>query len=79
MVFKTQWKTYVVEEGDTFEKIGSKFNMTERALKRRNSIDKKKILSPGMKIKVRNRAFIEKNYLNQLESVLTDALKTRNH
>lgn len=53
--------------------------MTERALRRRNGIDKKKSLKPGTKIKVRNRAFIEKDYLNQLQSVLTDALKTRNH
>lgn len=79
MVFKSQWKSYTVQDGDTFENIGSKFNMTERALKRRNGIDKKKTLRPGMKIKVRNRAFIEKDYLNQLQSVLTDALKTRNH
>lgn len=79
MVFKSQWQTYTISEGDTFETIGSKFNMTERAIKRKNGIDKKKSLHPGMKIKVRNRAFIEKDYLNQLQFVLTDALKTRNH
>lgn len=32
-----------------------------------------------MKIKVRNRAFIEKDYLDQLKSVLTDSLKTKDH
>ncbi len=32
-----------------------------------------------MKIKVRNRIFIEKDYLEQLKSVLIDSLKLKNH
>lgn len=79
MVFRTQWTAYTILDGDTFDTIGSKFNMTERALRRRNGIDKKKSLRPGMKIKVRNRTFIEKDYLDQLKSVLTDSLKTKDH
>jgi len=31
-----------------------------------------------MKIRVKNRTFIEKDYLDQLKSVLTDSLKTKN-
>lgn len=79
MVFKTQWKAYTIAEGDTFDSIGSKFNMTERTIRRRNGIAKNKGLRQGMKIKVRNRAFIEKDYLDQLKSVLSDSLKTRDH
>lgn len=52
--------------------------MTERAIRRKNGLGKK-TLRPGMKLKVRNRAFIEKDYLDQLKLVLTDSLKTRNH
>ncbi len=79
MVFKTQWKAYTIADGDTFDSIGSKFNMTERAIRRRNGIAKNKGLRQGMKIKVRNRAFIEKDYLDQLKSVLSDSLKIRDH
>lgn len=79
MVFKTQWKAYTITDGDTFDSIGSKFNMTERAIRRRNGIPKNKGLRQGMKIKVRNRAFIEKDYLDQLKSVLSDSLKIRDH
>jgi len=32
-----------------------------------------------MKIKVRNRHFIEKDYLDQLKSVLKDGLEKRRH
>mgnify|MGYP000423258114 FL=1 len=32
-----------------------------------------------MRIKVRNRHFMEKDYLNQLKDVLKDGLETRHH
>lgn len=78
MVFKSQWKTYTVLEGDNIDAISSRFNMTERALRRKNGKLKKGQLRPGMKIRVKNRTFIEKDYLDQLKSVLTDSLKTKN-
>jgi LysM repeat protein len=79
MVFRTQWKTYTVQEGDTYDSIGGRFTMTERSLRKRNGFLKKGQLRQGMKIRVRNRTFIEKDYLDQLKSVLSDTLKTRNH
>jgi ethanolamine ammonia-lyase large subunit len=50
--------------------------MTERAMRARNSA-LKKWLRPWMKIKVRNRHFIEKDYLDQLKDVLKDGLDKR--
>lgn len=41
MVFKSQWKTYTVQEGDDMDAISSRFNMTERAIRRRNGKLKK--------------------------------------
>lgn len=78
MAYRKRWKDYVVEPGDTFESIGGKFNMTDIGIKRRNNfISKGARLIPGMNLKVRNRVFIEKNYLNQLRDVLQDALKIK--
>ncbi len=41
MVFKSQWMTYTIQEGDTLDSIGNKFTMTERAMKSRNKLLKK--------------------------------------
>ncbi len=41
MVFKSQWTSYTVQEGDTFDSIGNKFTMTERAMRARNNALKK--------------------------------------
>ncbi len=41
MVFRSQWKTYTVQEGDSIDAISSKFNMTERAIRRKNGKLKK--------------------------------------
>ena len=77
MVYRTKWWTYTIQPGDTYESIGNQFTMTSRAISKRNKI--KWPLKPGTKIRVRNRVFIEKDYLDQLKSVLTDALKTGKH
>ncbi len=79
MVYKSQWASYTVQEWDTLDSIGNKFTMTERAMKARNWLLKKWALRPGMKIKVRNRHFIEKDYLDQLKSVLKDGLEKRHY
>ena len=79
MVFKSQWLSYTVQEWDTLDSLGNKFTMTERAMKTKNAHLKKWGLRPGMKIKVRNRHFIEKNYLDQLKSVLNDNLGKRHY
>lgn len=79
LVFKSMWTTYTVLEWDTLSSIGSQFTMTERAMRARNGLWKGKRLRPGMKIRVRNRHFIEKDYLDQLKSVLKDELTKRNH
>ncbi len=78
MMYKRRWIGYTVEIGDSIESISSKFTMTTRALKNKNKHLQKGELSPGMKIKVRNRVFIEKNYLNQLQEVLKEGLEERN-
>lgn len=41
MVYKSQWTSYTVQEGDTLDSIGNKFTMTERAMKAKNSLLKK--------------------------------------
>lgn len=79
MIYKSQWMSYTIQEWDTLDSLGSKFTMTSRAIKAKNSLLKKWGLRPGMKIKVRNRHFIEKDYLDQLKSVLKDGLDKRNH
>lgn len=77
MVFKTQWMKYTVQVGDTVDNISDKFTMTERALRKRNPLFAKKGLQPGMKLTVRNRHFMEKDYLDQLKDVLKDVLEKR--
>jgi hypothetical protein len=77
MVYKAHWSSYTVQPGDTFDSLGSKFTMTERAMRKKNSLSKWE-LSPGTKIKVRNRNLIEKDYLDQLKFVLKDSLEKRN-
>lgn len=41
MVFKSQWQTYTIQEGDDMESISSRFNMTERAIRQKNGKLKK--------------------------------------
>jgi hypothetical protein len=77
MAYKANWVSYVVKAGDTLDSIGSQFTMTERAMRAKNGL-KKWELRPGTKIKVRNRHFIEKDYLDQLKFVLKDSLEKRN-
>lgn len=79
MVYKSQWLTYTVQAGDTIDSLGNKFTMTERAMRAHNGLLKKWWLREGMKIKVRNRHFIEKDYLDQLKSVLKDGLEKRHY
>lgn len=78
MAYKAHWASYTVQVGDTFDSIGNQFTMTERAMRGKNGL-KKWDLQPGTKIKVRNRHFIEKEYLDQLKYVLQDSLEKRNY
>jgi LysM repeat protein len=79
LVFKSQWMSYTVQAGDTIDSLGNKFTMTERALRARNGHLKNWWLREGIKIKVRNRHFMEKDYLDQLKSVLKDNLEKRHY
>jgi LysM repeat protein len=79
MIHKARWLSYVVQEGDTLESIGNNFTMTNRAIKNMNGIGKWWKLTPGTKMKLRNRKFLEKDYLDQLKTVLQDTLKKRNY
>lgn len=78
MAYKANWISYTVKAGDTLDSIGNQFTMTERAMRAKNGL-KKWDLRPGTKIKVRNRHFIEKDYLDQLKFVLQDSLEKRNY
>lgn len=78
MIYKAQFTSYTVQAGDTLESIGNQFTMTNRKLGKFNSTLKSG-LRPGQKIKVRNRKFIEKDYLDQLKSVLKDSLQRHKH
>lgn len=78
MVYKAHWMKYTVQEGDTLESLSDKFTMTTRKIGLRNSmLQKGGKLEPGMRITVRNRHFMEKDYLDQLKFVLKDVLETR--
>lgn len=78
LIYKRRWFYYTVEKGDTTETILSRFTMTEASLLRSNPFLRKlprnpsnEIMLPGgLHLKVRNRHFIEKDYLHQLQDAL---------
>ena len=41
MAFKAHWISYTVQAGDTLDSLGSKFTMTDRAMKTKNKALKK--------------------------------------
>lgn len=77
LVYKSQFISYTIQAGDTLESIASRFTMTNRGINKYNPALKRRGLRPGQKIKVKNRHFIEKDYLNQLQTVLKDSLEKR--
>ncbi len=80
MVYKSIWTVYRVQEGDTLESVANRFNMFKSRLKSKNKlVEATEILTPGMELRVRNRAFLDKNYLNQLEFVLKNFVEKRKY
>jgi LysM repeat protein len=77
MVYRAHWSSYTIQPGDTIESLWNQFTMTERSMLKKNSLQKWSF-KPGQKIKVRNRHFLEKDYLDQLKFVLKDTLEKRN-
>lgn len=78
LIYKRRWVYYTVEKGDTLETILSRFIMTDASLLRCNPFLRtlprnpaNEIMLPeGLHLKVRNRYFIEKEYLDQLRDAL---------
>lgn len=72
MIMFSVWTTYTVGAGQTIAEIATQFNMIEHTLIRLNPSLKNGI-QEGMKLKVKNRPFLEKDYLNKLKDVLNTA------
>lgn len=77
LVYRSRWSRYKVQKGDTLENILSQFTMVESSLVRLNPLlrtlprtEGYMVLPVGMVITVRNRHFIERDYLDQLKYVL---------
>lgn len=78
MIIRTRWTTSIVQEGDTVSSIATRFNMVDTALIRHNP-ELRNGLQVGMRLKVRNRPFLEKDYLNKLKEVLDIAVEKRKY
>ena len=77
-IYKSRWSLYKTQEDDTPESILWRFTMVESALLRHNpslhhfrdTSSGKLVIPAGYTLTVRNRHFIEKEYLDQLKYVL---------
>ena len=80
MIFRKSWTYYTVQTGDSIDSIATQFNMVNSALIRKNPHLKNiQILEAGTQIKVKNRHFIERDYLDQLKFVLDNFLENRHY
>jgi LysM repeat protein len=79
MIMGSTWTTYTIQEGDTLAVVASRFNMFESILLRQNSLSGANSLVPGTVLKVKNRPFLDKNYLNKLKDVLNVLSEKRKH
>ncbi len=79
MIMFSTWTTYTVCEGDSLASIATQHNMFDSILVRHNPSLKSGRLVPGMKLKVKNRPFLEKNYFNKLKDVLDIVMEKRKY
>ena len=52
---------YVVQKGDTIDRISSKFGVTRKSLINENGLDSKKPLTPGRELRITSRRIVPKN------------------
>ncbi len=93
MLFQGLWTTYLVESGETVASLCNKFSMSEETLRKKNPhlfesitqadgtlsapLTSESLVPEGVSLKVRNRHYIERDYLNQLHYVLKNFMESR--